>query len=208
MNLIEIIAPAGAYDADDRAAIAADVTGGLLGGGSAPEATLKRARVMTHVWFREGHGWTTGDGPYDGTSAPPVVATVTVPEAWRAEVSRYIGGVVRTALRRRDERHGRTRAGGDLWVNVTGIADGSIGLDGRAGTAGDVLDWMTAEYRAGATAPPADLPDGVVVDPVCGMHVRLRPGAITLDHDGRTLGFCSEGCRRHHALAHGIELPG
>jgi YHS domain-containing protein len=38
-----------------------------------------------------------------------------------------------------------------------------------------------------------------VLDPVCGMSVnvaRAEEAGLTLEHDGRTYGFCRSGCRR------------
>ena len=90
-----------------------------------------------------------------------------------------------------------------MWVNVVGIADGSIGLNGKATTAAGVVNYMTEEYRAAAHAE-TDLPYGVVIDPICGMQVRLGPSAITLDHDGTTIGFCAAGCRDAYAQNEGL----
>lgn len=90
-----------------------------------------------------------------------------------------------------------------MWVNVVGIADGSIGLNGKATTAAGVVNYMTEEYRAAAHAE-TDLPYGVVIDPICGMQVRPGPSAITLDHDGTTIGFCAAGCRDAYAQNEGL----
>lgn len=37
--------------------------------------------------------------------------------------------------------------------------------------------------------------DGVVIDPVCGMAVKLDAGKPSFDHKGDTFHFCSQGCR-------------
>ncbi|MGR9180376.1 heavy metal translocating P-type ATPase (plasmid) [Rhizobium leguminosarum] len=37
--------------------------------------------------------------------------------------------------------------------------------------------------------------DAVIRDPVCGMTVDAKAGKPSLEHDGRTYHFCSEGCR-------------
>lgn len=65
---------------------------------------------------------------------------------------------------------------------------------------------MTEEYRS-ATPESSDLPDGMVLDPICGMRVRLGPRPITLDHDGTTVGFCWTGCRSAYAQAHHPTMP-
>lgn len=203
MFLIEVTYPEGTLDAGARTDIAAEMTAGLVGTDAAPEATMKRGRAMTHVVFHPAQSWTTGNGPVPADQPPPYLVTLTVPEAWREEISKHSIGVIATALDRRGTPDGSKRPGGDVWVNVIGVADGSIGLNGKPSSADDVVMYMTEEY--GATATDADLPDGVLVDPICGMNVRIGPNAITLDHDGDTLGFCSQGCRSAYAHQHGIE---
>ena len=63
---------------------------------------------------------------------------------------------------------------------------------------------MTEEFRARHRVGEVDLPAGVVIDPVCGMQVTLGRGAITLQHDGETIGFCAASCRRAYAKEHGV----
>ncbi|MFE9175721.1 hypothetical protein ACFYN5_05665 [Streptomyces sp. NPDC007126] len=77
-------------------------------------------------------------------------------------------------MRRLDRSYGWRRPEGHLWINVVGVADGSIGMDGRPGTADEVVGRMTAECRARTDAAGAGLPEGVTVDPMCGMRVRAR----------------------------------
>jgi YHS domain-containing protein len=197
MFLIEITGPAGALDEPERAEIAGRICSDLLdAAGSAPAETMRRSRRMTHVLFHEAHGWTTGDGPLPPDAPPPFLVTITAPEAWREELSRTAIAVVRNALHAYDRKRGLSRAGGDVWINVLGVADGSIGLNGKPTTATGVVAYMTEEFRASEQAEPAEgLTEGVLIDPVCGMRVRLGPDAITLDRDGTTLGFCATGCR-------------
>jgi YHS domain-containing protein len=66
---------------------------------------------------------------------------------------------------------------------------------------------MTEEFRARHSRGAVDLPDGVVIDPMCGMHVTLGRDAITLEHDGETKGFCAASCRRAYAKEHGLAVP-
>jgi hypothetical protein len=212
MNLIEIAHPAGALDAADRAALAKEVTDGLTGDAmtaekEVPEATLRRARRMTHVGFRELAGWHTGDGPWDASTPPPLWITMSVPEAWRDEMARHVIGWLRRAVRRLDHEHGWERPGGDLWINLVGVADHSIGLNGRPATSDDVLSYLTEEFRAEYDAGAVELPEGVVIDPMCGMRVKLGPRAITLEHDGETVGFCAVSCRAAYARREGLSVP-
>lgn len=96
-----------------------------------------------------------------------------------------------------------SRQGGDVWINVVGTTGGSIGLNGKATTATGVVNHMTEEHRS-ATPEESDLPEGVVLDPICGMQVRLGPKAIALEHDGTTVGFCAVGCRDAYAQNEGL----
>ena len=207
MNLIEVRCPAGALDAEDRAMLAGDMTDGLVGDRMSehvPEETLRRARGMTHVGFRELDSWTTGAGAWRPEDPPPLWITLTVPDLWREEMASHAIGLLHRAVRRLDDRHDWLRSAGDLWINLTGVADGCIGLDGKPTTADDVVAVMTEEFRARADIGDVDLPEGMVIDPMCGMRVRLRPGAITLEHDGRLMGFCARNCRDAYARREGM----
>lgn len=208
MFLVEVAAPAGALSADDRAMLAESVNALVRNEeGRAPEETMQRARAMTHIGFRELVDWTTGDGPWSPGDPAPIWVTVTVAEAWREEMSRPMMGALRAAVRKIDRAHGWRRMGGDVWVNLVGIADGSIGLNAKASTSDDVVTYMTEKFHAKVEQGGLDLPEGVVVDPMCGMRVTLGPEAITLEHDGGTLGFCARSCRASYARKHGLEVP-
>jgi YHS domain-containing protein len=204
MNLIEILYPEGRLDPARRKAIAAAVISSLLRAPEAPPSALERAGRMTHVWFRECRDWTTGDGPFVAAvdAGIPLVVTVTVPEVWRAELSARAIGAVRDAL----ADVGMAPEDGEepaLWVNVVGIEEGSIGMAGQPTRSADIVRHLTAEVEVPAEG---DLPDGVAIDPVCGMEVGLGTAAVTLEHDGRTVAFCSHGCRDVYAEDHGIDL--
>lgn len=197
MILIDIASPVGALTQSDRDLFADHLLPVILSDDHAPEETMRRARKLTHLRFSEQNDWHTGDGPVRAGQAPPLIITATVPEAWREEISRHLVGALRSAVRRIDTAHGRRRDFGELLINVVGIADGSIGLNGKACTAAQLLEEMTADYRAAvANGVQRPVPDGMLVDPICGMLVRPGPGAIVVDRSGaEQLGFCSEGCR-------------
>lgn len=209
MFLIEIAHPCDALTDDDRRALAGDVCDVLVGvQEGVAEETMRRARAMTHVGFRALDGWTTGDGPWAPGEAPPLWVTFTVPEAWRGEMARTAIGAVRRGVNRLDRAHGWRRAEGSLWINVLGVLDGSIGMDGKPSTADEVVAHMTEEFRAGFDPDDAEVGEGIVIDPMCGMHVRLGRDAIVLEHDGRTVGFCAVACRKAYAREHGLPVPG
>lgn len=207
MFLVDISYPHNALDDDARAAIAERIAHGLMGGEDhdSPEATMARARAMTHVAFHPAESWTTGDGPVSTDELAPYAVTVTVPDAWRHDISQHAIDTVTAALVAHDPPADRPRRAGHLWVNVVGVRNGSIGLDGMPCTADDVVLFMTEEHRANPERP--QLPDGVVADPICGMHVELGPDAITVDHDGEVVGFCSRGCRAAYVRSHRVSMP-
>lgn len=199
MNLIEIRHPAGGLTPEDQAAMATEIAtwlDGDMGGNTAPESTLRRAKAMTHVAFAELAGWQTGDGLWGAPgSVPPLWITVTIPEAWREEMARHEIGRLRRAVRRVDANHGWYRPDGWLWINIVGIADGSIGMDGKGSTADDVVAGMSREFQVDLDAGTIEVPEGMLLDPMCGMLVKDRPQAITFEYDGTTYGFCARSCR-------------
>lgn len=198
MMLIEVAHPPETLTEEDRTVLARHVVDVLLSVEHAPEETMRKGRAMTHVRFHESTTWHTGDGVVDiGTgTAPPLIVTITVPEQWEDEVARHMIGTVRAAVRRVDSTRGWHRLDGHLWVNVVGVRDGNIGLNGKSSTADDVLAHMTADYRTAHQAGQArPIPEGMLVDPVCGMLVTPGKGAITIEHDGVTWGFCAAACR-------------
>ena len=202
MNLIEVAYPAGALDENQRQAIATAVISNFLVEPDAPAQAIERAGRATHVWFHEAHTWTTGAGPMRGDGPLPVVVTITVPQAWREELSRHAIGAVRAALSRHAPSIGLGGEGA-VWINVVGVDEGSIGMNGKPATSTDIVRYLTRDITPPDTA---DLPKDVLIDPVCGMRVRLGKGTISLNHDGQTVAFCASGCRNVYAQDHNIAV--
>jgi xanthine dehydrogenase accessory factor len=73
-----------------------------------------------------------------------------------------------------------------------------LDLGGRtpAEIALSILAQIVAIRRGTATE------ERTVVDPICGMTIAAVPGTPSLEHDGETVLFCSEGCKEQFALAH------
>jgi YHS domain-containing protein/phenylpyruvate tautomerase PptA (4-oxalocrotonate tautomerase family) len=202
MNLIEITYPEGTLDETRRQAIASDVMSALLVEPGAPPQAVERAGRLTHVWFHPARTWTTRTGRDQDNTSTPFVVTITVPEAWREELSRRGIAAVSTALTRHITAAAQNNSGA-VWINVIGVHDGSIGMDGKPSTSKDLLRYLTQDVQ-----PPTaqDLADGEVIDPVCGMRVYLGPHAHTLTHNGQTIGFCATGCRAVYAEDHNIPI--
>lgn len=208
MLLIEIAHPAGRLNNQDRDLLCDSILDLFLAPEGHADETNQRARDMTHIAFSELQGWRTGHGAPDEHAAPPMIITLAVPGAWRDEAGQTFIGLLRTAVRRLDDARGWKRKQGSLWVRVDGLRDGDIGLDGRSATAADVLEFMTADFRAAqASGAAAPAPEGKLIDPICGMTVPDVKGAIALEHDGIRVGFCATGCRDAYAEREGIPLP-
>lgn len=62
MILVEIAHPAGMVTDEDRDLVAWRILDVLLDASHAPEETMRSARAMTHLAFRELEGWHTGNG--------------------------------------------------------------------------------------------------------------------------------------------------
>jgi YHS domain-containing protein/phenylpyruvate tautomerase PptA (4-oxalocrotonate tautomerase family) len=201
MNLIEITCPEGTLDETQRQAIAHDVLSTLLVEPDAPPQAVERAGHLTHVWFHAARTWTTRAGQNQDSASTPFVVTITVPEGWREELSRRAIGAVRTALTRHVTLAAQNN--GAVWINVVGVHDGSIGMNGKPSTSTDIVRYLTQNVE-----PPdaQDLSDDEVIDPVCGMRVHLGPHAHTLTHNGQTIGFCASGCRAVYAEDHNIPI--
>ncbi len=202
MNLIEITCPEGALHETQRQTVADAIISNLLVEPDAPAQAIERAGHTTHVWFHEARSWTTGTGPYQHSTPTPFVVTITVPDVWREELSRRAIGAVRTAL----TRHAPTAALNEdaaVWINVVGVHDGSIGMNGKPSTSTDIVRYLTHNIER---PNPQDLPDGVVIDPICGMRVHLGPHTLTLTHNGQIIGFCAAGCRAVYGENHNIPI--
>ena len=203
MLLMEIAHPTGSLDERDRDQLSGAFLDLFLEAPGHTEESLGRVRSATHVAFRELRGWRTGDGPPQEGTAPPMIITLTLPQAWQGESAAPMIGLLRTAVRRLDDDRGWVRPRGSLWIKVEGVPDGSIGLDGRPATASDVLAFLSEDARAArenGTAAP--VPEGRLPDPVCGMTVADGKGALVVEDRGERLGFCSRVCRDTYVGEH------
>ncbi|NNC13948.1 hypothetical protein HII28_18965 [Planctomonas sp. JC2975] len=200
MNLFEIQYPQGALDERDREAIAEAILENLLVEPDAPPAALERAGGITQVYFVPVQTWRTGVDARPAAQPWPLVVNVTVPEVWLDDLSRRTIGAVRAAIA---SRAPQVDLGAEpkVWINVFGVAEGSIGMGGRPSSSTDIVRYLTEEV---VVPGEQSLGDGVYVDPVCGMHVRVGDGAVTLDDHDTLVAFCATGCRDVYAEDHGL----
>ncbi|KIH96795.1 hypothetical protein LP52_22970 [Streptomonospora alba] len=137
------------------------------------------------------------------------VVRVRIPSPWVKEVAaefverytRIVADTVRELL--------GAEAAPQVWVEVHGVREGTLGLDGQVMGAEAIAQLFTGSWREsvrGRGPVPGPEP-GTVHCPVCSMVVRLHDSAIILEHEGNLYGYCSKHCRRAHAEELGVPVP-
>ena len=111
----------------------------------------------------------------------------------------YVGLVA--SRRRGDGVLAELRADGVSDARLDRI-DTPAGFDIGARTPAEIAVSILARIVEVRRAGPAPAVAATAVDPVCGMTVAVSTGALSLEHDGATLYFCGEGCRRAFAAEH------
>ncbi|WP_435007727.1 heavy metal translocating P-type ATPase [Tundrisphaera lichenicola] len=77
---------------------------------------------------------------------------------------------------------------------VTVDHDGQVSRDGLA-LALEAAGYPPTEGDASSKSSDAGIPEGKVLDPVCGMTIDPAKASGNVDHDGKTYYFCSAVCR-------------
>jgi xanthine dehydrogenase accessory factor len=136
-----------------------------------------------------------------GKRGAAVVASLDVPDELRARV-RTPAGLKLGGTRPEDIALGvlaelvQVRAmGGGVFTapesSGAGHGDGGHGGHGHAGHVGhDHADHTGHDHGPAAAGP------GTAIDPVCKMTVIAAAPTLSAEHEGRTIWFCAEGCRR------------
>lgn len=210
MILVEVLTGGATLSAGQQEQVAAAITTGMLGidGGLDrlnPEArrSVEGALSLTAVTFTQPPLWMAGGEVLDGQTPRRYVVRVWVPEAWHGDTAAHAVQAVTRALATVEDDPGRLEHDPHAWVHVLAVPESGCGVLGRQATSSDLVRLVTARTHDGPATEP---PPGSVLDPVCGMVVRLDDRALTLDHEGVTYGFCAEGCRRVFAEDHDIAL--
>lgn len=200
MMFTEVLVPAGVFDRRQRTQLAQRLTvEGLYG--SAEDATAESERAdpgvlafletITHVMVREVDVWVAAGEILDAMAPPRYVVRVYVPGPWRKDLSEQLVLRITRALAEFDPDPDRLAREPVAEVHVLGVPEGGYGAYGRV-LGQSALAGLISDARQGID----DVPDGMAVDPVCGMTVRLdRPDAVTAEVDGTRYGFCCSHCR-------------
>lgn len=171
---------------------------GVIAEEGAPESVLAAARALTHVLVHEPAAWATG-----GADAPRYVVRLTVPGSWNNnQFGEHVIPRITDVIASFEDDPARLRREPHCVVQVVGLREHSVGTLGRVTTSTEITKLMTEGYRS--SDDHREVPEGSVIDPVCGMTVDLATATITLTHEGTTYGFCAPVCRKVFAEEHAI----
>ncbi|MEO3872344.1 YHS domain protein [Nonomuraea sp. B12E4] len=195
MLIIELLVPKDVFSEEQRREMATRLTARRLLSGAGTEAgvdagVLDWYESLTHVVVREPDVWIADGVPATG---PRYLVNVYV-GAWGKEMSEHLISRITQELAAGEDDPQRLFREPHALVNVIGIAEGSYGLFGRVQRSTDAL----AMIEKAKEPAPAEVPPGMVLDPVCGAVLPLED-AVTLERDGETFAFCCSHCRGHFA---------
>jgi xanthine dehydrogenase accessory factor len=111
----------------------------------------------------------------------------------------YVGLV---ASRRRGEGVLAELRGDGVPAAQLDAVDTPAGFDIGARTPGEIAVSILARIVEVRRARPARAVAATAVDPVCGMTVAISTGTPSVEHEGETVYFCAEGCRRAFVAEH------
>jgi YHS domain-containing protein/phenylpyruvate tautomerase PptA (4-oxalocrotonate tautomerase family) len=195
MMLIELFAPKNALSPEQRRRVAERLVTEVMTEESAPPAVTAASLAISHVVVHEPDTWLVGGRPVESTEAPRYLVRVTVPNAWRKEMSEHVISRVTRVLAEVDGDRHRLYREPHAWVHVVGVPEGSMGSFGHVMDSSDIVKLITKSFRSSGALTPDPAP-GTAIDPICGMTVPLTDATITIEHDGTRYAFCSAACRR------------
>lgn len=170
----------------------------ILAAEEAPESVLVGARAFIHVLVHEPAVWVTS-----GPDAPRYLVRITVPGSWNGkEFGDHIIPKVTDIVASFEDDPGRLYREPHCVVQIVGLREYSVGTLGRATGSTEITRLMTENFRRSGEQVSA--PAGSVVDPVCGMVVKLATATLTFEHEGTTYAFCAPSCRKVFAEEHAI----
>jgi YHS domain-containing protein len=164
---------------------------------SAPAAIIEAWRAICQVVIHSPDTWIVGGRSVEPTDPPRYVVRVSVPDAWRDDMSAHVIARITQVLAKVDPNSQRFYQEPVVWVHVIGVPEGSCGVLGMAMRSTDIIKMVTKPYREASKSRThtEEQAPGTTIDPICGMAVVQADMAITLEHQGTTYAFCSVGCR-------------
>lgn len=207
MMFVELFVPKGTYSQETLRQLGQRLVAALLaqpdgtprqetkdrtGLESADPGVVEFLSSITHVVVHEPDTWITAGRALGPDEPPRYVVRVHVPSAWRKELSEHLITSITRVLADVDDAGERLYRAPHAEVHVLGVPEGGYGAFGEPIGESRLLDLINQSKRDAASA----VPDGMIKDPICGAVISLDT-AVMLEHDGKTLGFCCAGCRRH-----------
>jgi YHS domain-containing protein len=196
MLLIELFVPNGALSTEQRHDLGKRLIE-AISEESAPATIIEAWRAISQVVIYSPETWIVGGRSVEPTDPPRYIVRVSVPDAWREEMSAHAIARITRVLAEVDADPQRFYQAPLVWVHVIGVPEGSCGVLGVVMRSTDIIKMVTKPYREASksrTHTEKRAP-GTTIDPICGMTVVLNETAITLEHQGTTYAFCSAGCR-------------
>lgn len=188
MLYVEVLAPAGTLDDDDRAELGRRLSARTLlaADGATDPGVLDLFASLSHVVVREPESW-FADGARVGADLPRYLVTVRA-GAWAKEMAGLLVRTVSAEMAAFAAEHGRPEP--RVQVQVLGVTDDGFGVDGVVYGFTELAGLVErARVRDPDAAPP-----GTYIDPTCGAAVPTAD-AVIAEVAGRTYGFCCTGCR-------------
>lgn len=197
MMFFEVFVPKGALSAEQRQQLGERLIAEFMTDEeqqSAPAEVIQASRAIEQVVVHEPDTWIMGGRPVDPSQPPCYVVRVSVPNAWRKDLSAEVIARVTRILAAADPNPRRLYDEPVAWVHVVGLPEGSIGAFGQVMGSSDIVRLITKPFREATKDGLPQTPPGTAIDPVCGMTVPLGDAALTVHDDGVTYAFCSPGC--------------
>lgn len=146
MMFVELFAPRGAFSPEQRRRVAERLATEVVSDENAPPAVIEASLAMSHVVVHEPDTWIVGARPVE-TEEPRYLVRVSVPDAWRKEMSEQVISRVTRVLAEVDGDPHRFYREPHAWVHVVGVPEGGMGLFGHVVGSTDIVKMITKSFR-------------------------------------------------------------
>src|SRR5262245_28825510 len=146
MMFIELFAPKGSLSKEQRRQIGERLIE-VMSDESAPAEVIEAWRGISQVVFHEPDTWIVGGREVDSSEPPRYIVRISVPGAWRKEMSSYVISRFTQVLAEADQNPQRLYQEPHAWVHLVGIAEGSCGAFGQVLRSTDIVKMVTKPFR-------------------------------------------------------------